>query len=109
MAPISEYTDKSKVDRSKSLFKTGEIKLLLYSERYHFFRRTKTRDIKHAVFYSLPSVSNFYPEILNNISGDGNCTVLYSNYDKHVLERIVGSNRAKKMINGSKSAYMFSN
>lgn len=117
---ISEYTSQSKVDRARSDFVKGEIKLMVYSERYHFFRRTKLRGVKHVVFYSPLTYSKFYSELVNMIGNGGSgsgqqdelqdvsCTCLFSLFDRGTLEGIVGSSRMNRMITGSKEAYMFS-
>ncbi len=110
---ISEYTSRSKVDRLRNQFVEGEVKFLLYSERYHFFRRTRMKGIKHIVFYGPPTFSKFYGELVNFLAdasrdGDVSCQVLFSAYDRLALERVVGSERLVKMMSGSKEAYMFS-
>jgi U3 small nucleolar RNA-associated protein 25 len=109
-AAISEYSSQSRVDKSRQGFITGEIKFLLLTERYHFFRRTKLKGIKHVVFYGTPLYSQFYSEIVNLISNDDDCScwVLFDAFEKLALERIVGSDRMKRMVNGTKDAYMFS-
>ncbi|KAI8909574.1 hypothetical protein EDD86DRAFT_205755 [Gorgonomyces haynaldii] len=107
-AAISEYSTRSQVDRSRHYFKQGETKLMLYSERAHFFRRYKIPSTVHLVFYQPPTFP-FYSEFVNLIENtqDGFVQCLYSQYDKLALERIVGSTRCSKMITNQKDAYMF--
>lgn len=111
LAPISEYTSRSKVDRYRNEFKSGEVKFMLYSERYHFFRRTKMKGYKHIVFYALPVFPSFYSDLVNGMKGDENtdctCTSLFSAFDRLSLERIVGSARMSKMVKSDKDAFMF--
>ncbi|KAI8893207.1 hypothetical protein BC833DRAFT_653103 [Globomyces pollinis-pini] len=108
---ISEYSSKSKVDVSRNEFISGDIKFLLYSERYHFFRRNKLKGAKHILFYG-PPVFPYYAEFVNKLGADGltdaTCSLMFDQYDRLGLERIVGSERCDRMIKGSKEAYMFS-
>lgn len=115
---ISEYTKDRKLARARDLFYHSENHFLLYSERFHFFRRIRLRGIRHIIFYQPPTFANFYSELLNFMqdayqnleSGDkGNMTVtvLYSKYDAPQLASIVGSTRASKMIVSDKNVHMF--
>lgn len=113
-----------KVQRYRSLFADGRVEIMLYTERLHFFRRLKLRAVQHVLFYSPPHYAQFYPELLNLLEGtDVNCVVQFGKYvfsddsckhsfmrcriDALELERIVGTSRAQKMLQGDKQTYLF--
>lgn len=108
---ISEYTKSGKVARARDLFYHGECQILLYSERYHFYNRTRIRGIENIVFYQLPTFAGFYSEICNSIldndSYTRNITALYSQFDACMLTSIVGTQRAKYMLSSDQKIHMF--
>jgi len=108
---ISEYTKPGKVARARDLFYHGECQILLYSERYHFYNRTKIRGIENIIFYQLPTIAGFYSELCNSIIDNDGCTrnitALYSHYDACVLTSIVGTQRAKYMLTSEQKIHMF--
>lgn len=112
-AAISEYTSQPSVDRARSAFKDGQdAAFLLYTERYHFYRRTRIKGIRNIVFYGPPVHADFYAEIVNLVQGEEggecSCWLLFDDFDRLPLERIVGTARMRRMVGGSKEAYMFS-
>ncbi|KAL2612430.1 hypothetical protein R1flu_024122 [Riccia fluitans] len=108
-ALLGEYTKQSDISRARSWFFHGERKILLYTERAHFFHRYKIRGIKDIIFYSLPEHANYYVELLNMLDGNEapSCTVIFSRFDNLQLERIVGTARAKKMLSSPNRLFMF--
>ncbi|KAL3683520.1 hypothetical protein R1sor_001542 [Riccia sorocarpa] len=109
-ALLGEYTKQSDISRARSWFYHGERKILLYTERAHFFHRYKIRGIKDIIFYSLPEHANYYVELLNMLDGNEaapSCTVIFSRFDNMQLERIVGTTRAKKMLSSPNRLFMF--
>lgn len=38
---------------------------MLYTERFHFYRRYRVRGIRHILFYAPPATAEFYAEMLN--------------------------------------------
>ncbi|XP_022164536.1 digestive organ expansion factor homolog [Myzus persicae] len=108
---ISEYTKPGKVARARDLFYHGECQILLYSERFHFYNRTKIRGIQNIIFYQLPTIAGFYSELCNSIIDNDGCTrnitALYSHYDACVLTSIVGTQRAKYMLTSEQKIHMF--
>eukprot|EP00124_Ichthyophonus_hoferi_P000693 Ihof_evm22s27 gene=Ihof_evmTU22s27 len=87
---ICEYTKDKDISRSRSLMYHGRRDFLLFTERFHFFRRYRLRGIHHIYFYELPVYPQFYPELLDFMESrpDITCTALYSKYDALRLERI---------------------
>ncbi|XP_064403011.1 U3 small nucleolar RNA-associated protein 25 homolog isoform X2 [Halichondria panicea] len=108
---LSEYTKTSQVSRCRTEFYHKQKHFLLYTERLHFFRRYHLRGIHHLIFYSLPLYAEFYPELVNMLEEAGQmggvtCTVLYSRYELHMLSRIVGNVRARKMLESNDNVHM---
>ncbi len=94
---------------------------MLYTGRAHFFLRHKIKGARHVIFFGLPEYAEFYPDIVNMLN-DGlseweeegltrmplSSLSLYTKYDAHQLERIVGAGNTEKMIKGEKSSFLFS-
>ncbi|KAF4381250.1 hypothetical protein G4B88_009578 [Cannabis sativa] len=101
---LSEYTKQSDISRARVWFFEGKRKIMLYTERMHFYHRYKIRGIKNLMFYSLPERKEFYPEIVNMVEGSDNLTstTLFSRFDQLRLERIVGTSNAKRMVKSEK-------
>ncbi|KAL1922449.1 uncharacterized protein VTP21DRAFT_9988 [Calcarisporiella thermophila] len=111
-AAICEYSSNSDVSRARSRFFHGQKSFLLYTERFHFFRRYNIRGVHHVVFYALPEHPQFYSEIVNFVTLNPSeesftCSALFSKYDMLRLERVVGTQRARRMCAG-KNVFMFS-
>ncbi|XVE98813.1 hypothetical protein REPUB_Repub03eG0141100 [Reevesia pubescens] len=106
---LGDYTDQRDISRARVWFFEGKRKIMLYTERIHFYRRYKVRGIRNLIIYSLPERKEFYPEIVNMLEGSDDlaCTVLFSLFDKLRLERIVGSAPAKRMIKSEKGVFVF--
>ncbi|XP_051149332.1 protein NUCLEOLAR FACTOR 1 [Andrographis paniculata] len=106
---FGEYIQRNDISRVRGEFFRGEKKIILYTERAHFYYRYKIRGVKNLIFYSLPERKEFYPEIVNLLeeSDSMNCRVLFSRLDHLRLERIVGSAAAKRMIDSDKGVFVF--
>ncbi|KAL2503275.1 Digestive organ expansion factor [Forsythia ovata] len=106
---FGEYIKQRDISRVRGQFFRGEKKIVLYTERAHFYYRYKIRGVQNLIIYSLPERKEFYPEIVNLLedSDNMNCTVLFSRLDYFRLERIVGSAAAKRMVNSEKSVFVF--
>ncbi|PON66128.1 Digestive organ expansion factor, predicted [Parasponia andersonii] len=106
---LSEYTKQSDISRARVWFFEGKRKIMLYTERMHFYQRYKIRGIKQLYFYSLPERKEFYSEIVNMFEGSDNArsTTLFSRFDQLRLERIVGTTDSKKMVESEKDAFVF--
>lgn len=108
-AQICEYTEDRKVARARDMFFHSDAHFLLYTERWHFWRRTRVKGIRHLIFYQLPTYPHFYSEMCNLMdrlyqnprSGtefNMSITVIYNKFDAISLAQIVGQSRASEMI-----------
>ncbi|XP_017245108.2 protein NUCLEOLAR FACTOR 1 [Daucus carota subsp. sativus] len=106
---LGEYTKQSDISRARAWFFQEKRKIMLYTERAHFYHRYKIRGIQNLIIYSLPERKEFYPEIVNMLQGSENMTttVLLSCFDMLRLERIVGRGPAKRMATSDKDVFIF--
>ncbi|XP_055822545.1 protein NUCLEOLAR FACTOR 1 isoform X1 [Solanum dulcamara] len=103
---LGEYTEQSDISRARGWFFDGKKKIMLYTERAHFYHRYKIRGIQNLIIYSLPERKEFYPEVVNMLQGSA-CTVLFSRFDQLRLERIVGTAASKRMVTSDKGVFVF--
>ncbi|KAL7750765.1 rRNA-binding ribosome biosynthesis protein utp25 [Sorochytrium milnesiophthora] len=112
---ICEYSSAPDVARARTLFHQSRCQILLYTERFHFFRRHKLKGVKHVIFYGLPENALHYAEMINCVLLPGlenlahlesTSLALFTRWDALKLERIVGTGRVKKMMEG-KGVYKF--
>ncbi|KAG5177223.1 digestive organ expansion factor, partial [Tribonema minus] len=109
---VCEYSRPSEIARSRAWFFQGRKPLLVYTGRAHYFNRFRVRGIRHLVLYGLPVQPQFYPELVNLIDeGDGDappsCLALFTPLEKLALQRVVGAERAKRMLSGEKQTFLF--
>ncbi|XP_061600016.1 U3 small nucleolar RNA-associated protein 25 homolog [Cololabis saira] len=111
---ICEYSSKSEVSRGRHFFQKGEKRFMLFTERFHFYKRYTIKGIQNLIFYGLPSFPHFYSEVCNMLAAGGQaeeaswtCTALYSRYDAHKLAAITGAQRAGQMLHSNKSVHLF--
>ncbi|XKL67969.1 hypothetical protein PGB90_003460 [Kerria lacca] len=117
-AQICEYSKDRKVAQARDIFFHNEVNYMLYSERFHFYRRRKIRGIRHLIFYQLPTFPHFYSEMCNlmqeanqnpKLSDNSSISVsvIYSKYDAPQLAAIVSTNRAARMLASDQEIHMF--
>uniref|UniRef100_A0A8C6V9L5 U3 small nucleolar RNA-associated protein 25 homolog n=1 Tax=Neogobius melanostomus TaxID=47308 RepID=A0A8C6V9L5_9GOBI len=111
---ICEYSSKSEVSRARHFFQKGEKQFLLFTERFHYYKRYTIKGIQNLIFFGLPSYSHFYSEVCNMLAEGGQgeqatwtCTALYSRYDAHKLAAITGAQRAGQMLHSNKTIHLF--
>ncbi|MED6269921.1 hypothetical protein CHARACLAT_004449 [Characodon lateralis] len=111
---VCEYSTKSEVSRARHFFQTGEKQFLLFTERFHFYKRYTIKGMKNLIFYGLPTFPHFYSEVCNMLAAGGQgeeaswtCTALYSRYDAHKLAAITGAQRAGQMLRSNKNVHLF--
>lgn len=111
---ICEYTKKSAISRARHFFLQGEKQFLLFTERFHFYKRYTIKGIRNLIFYELPTYPHFYSEVCNMLrattrgeEATWTCTVLYSKYDAQRLAAVVGVERAAQMLQSKKNVHLF--
>ncbi|KAG7338122.1 UTP25, U3 small nucleolar RNA-associated SSU processome protein 25 [Nitzschia inconspicua] len=128
---VTEYSRTSEIGRGRARFLQGRKPILLYTGRAHYFHRHAIKGIKHLVFLGLPEHASFYAEYVNLIGTLGasstnkkvmddddddmdmtdhsatSCVVLFTKYEAHALERVVGSKNCSQMLSSSKRTFMF--
>ena len=108
--PNCEYTPPSDVGRGRAAFFDGRARVMLYSERAHYYRRHTLRGIKRITFYGPPENPGFYSELVNLVEADGpsaDVCCLFTRWDAPALERIVGTERCRKMLASDRPAFVF--
>ncbi|XP_070834742.1 U3 small nucleolar RNA-associated protein 25 homolog [Chaetodon trifascialis] len=113
-ASLCEYSSKSEVSRARHFFQKGDKQFVLFTERFHFYKRYTIKGIQNLIFYGLPSFPHFYSEVCNMLAAGGQgeeaswtCTALYSRYDAHKLAAITGAQRAGQMLHSNKTVHLF--
>ncbi|CCH59423.1 hypothetical protein TBLA_0B05970 [Henningerozyma blattae CBS 6284] len=114
---INEYSDQKQVNSNRALFQQRRVKVLLYTERLHHFRRYEIKGVKNIVFYKAPTNPEFYNEVVRYIGKNAftgntdinisNVRTIYSKLDGLALERIMGTKRAAVLTHGQNETYEF--
>lgn len=115
---ICEYTKDAKIARARDMFYHSAAHFLLYSERAHFFKRTKVKGIRHIIMYAPPNYPHLYSELLNFMEDsnqnprDGlntsmSATILYTKYDMLQVSYVLGTDSAGNMLKSGKTEHMF--
>jgi U3 small nucleolar RNA-associated protein 25 len=131
---VSEYSRTTEIGRGRARFLQGRKPLMLYTGRSHFFHRHAMKGVKNLIFLGLPEHPEFFSDYVNLITAvsgnnndddrmlldDGNnnnnnnnhnkdtsCIALFTKYEAHALERVVGSNNCNRMMRSNNTAFMF--
>ncbi|KAK6351702.1 rRNA-binding ribosome biosynthesis protein utp25 [Orbilia javanica] len=98
---INEYTSASDVARSRAHFSSGRYKILIYTERAHYFRRYNLKGVRNVFLYNMPGNPIFYGEVVGflreSISNgrsqleESKVRALFTRWDALKVERVVGS------------------
>lgn len=117
-----EYTTPKQISRARTTFFHGRCHVMLFTERFHFYHQYQMRGIHQIIFYGLPAMGEFYPEMLNmfedpknnaqdgSVSDEGKSSIaLFTRLDTLRLQRIVGQKRAERMCqsNSKKATFLF--
>lgn len=109
---VCEYSRTTETARARARFFQGLKPLLVYTGRAHFFNRYRLRGMRHLVIYGVPTHPEIYPELVNLLEegsseGSVSCLTLFTPFEKMALSRVVGTERAERMIGGSKHTFLF--
>lgn len=116
-----EYTTNKQVSRARTSFFHGKAHVLLVTERFHFYHQYVLRGVHQLIWYGLPQMGDFYPEMLNMLassSSDGSdvsddvsksSVALFTRLDLFRMQRIVGNKRAERMCQpkATKPTFLF--
>ncbi|KAK7071363.1 hypothetical protein SK128_001398 [Halocaridina rubra] len=118
---INEYLsgETAKLAKRRSDFFDGKKQFMLYTERFHFYRRYRIKGVRHVIFYELPTYPHFFSEVCNLMVtgnqnrrtqkrhiGNSTATVLYQQSDITKLIGILGSHRAGAIIKAQKKVHV---
>eukprot|EP01095_Lingulamoeba_sp_RSL-Kostka_P014382 TRINITY_DN6253_c0_g1_i2.p1 TRINITY_DN6253_c0_g1~~TRINITY_DN6253_c0_g1_i2.p1 ORF type:complete len:151 (-),score=27.90 TRINITY_DN6253_c0_g1_i2:94-546(-) len=106
---LSDYTTAMDISRARSWFYHKEKQILLVTERFHFYHRYFIKGIHNIVFYQLPFFPDYYSEFCNMVSNSEFATsiVLYSVFDKLLLQNVLGQKRASILLKSLKATHLF--
>lgn len=124
-----EYTTNAQLSRARTSFFHGKAHVMLATERFHFYHQYHLRGIHQLIWYGLPVMGEFYPEMLNMLGdsasgGDAqseeealraggmetkSSIALFTRLDLLRLQRIVGDARAQRMCHprAKKATFLF--
>jgi len=120
-----EYTTSKQVSRARTTFFHGHCHVMLYTERFHFYHQYQFRGVRQLIWYGLPVMGDFYPEMMNMLpssdaaahTGDGfadstdgkSSIALFTRLDLLRMQRIVGNKRAERMCQpkAAKPTFLF--
>ncbi len=99
------------VARARDLFFHGKKRLLLLTERFHFFRRYRLRGIDSIVFYQLPLNPAFYAQLINMADEDEKkarvmSRLMHCKFDRLRLINVFGRERALEIHNSKRDCHM---
>lgn len=118
---VHEYSRVSEVTRSRARFLQGRKPIMLFTGRCNFFHRHAIKGIRHLIFLGLPEHPQFYADQVNLINTStkptddidlatalpSSCIALFTKFEGHALERVVGSANCSRMLKSEKATYMF--
>lgn len=113
---LCEYTKEGKIAEARAQIFHESRRIMLYTERFHFYRRFQIKGVRHVLFYQLPTIPTFYPQICNlamstlqgrKFRGDDSSfsvSTIFCKYDGHRLAGVLGTDKAalisrKKVFN----------
>lgn len=104
---LSEYSSNKTITNTRRQFAEGNVKLLLTTERFFFFKRYNLKDVSHVVFYEPPLYPECYTHYVNMLTlPDSSSNLLYNKYDYERLERIVGEKQLKTILISQQKTHM---
>mmetsp|Transcript_43911 Transcript_43911/g.103878 ORF Transcript_43911/g.103878 Transcript_43911/m.103878 type:complete len:660 (+) Transcript_43911:31-2010(+) len=95
-----EYSKPRDLSDARKKFNSAQKRLILVTERFLWYHRHKFKGADYVLFYGTPETPQIYEEILSNVRMPSQCNsmCLFTKFDGFALERIVGHERACKML-----------
>lgn len=106
---LCEYTKEGKIAEARAQLFHESRRIMLYTERFHFYRRFHIKGVRHVLFYQLPTFPSFYPQICNlamstsqgrKFQGDDSSfsvSTIFCKYDGHRLAGLLGTEKAAQV------------
>jgi U3 small nucleolar RNA-associated protein 25 len=118
---VTEYSRTSEVTRGRARFFQGRKPIMLFTGRCNFFLRHAIKGVQNLIFLGLPEHPECYAEQVNRINSTtasdemdvdaaistSSCLALFTRFEAHALERIVGTSNGSRMLGNQKSTFMF--
>eukprot|EP00934_Nitzschia_sp_Nitz4_P000932 Nitzschia sp. Nitz4//scaffold89_size161592//108098//110593//NITZ4_002388-RA/size161592-snap-gene-0.177-mRNA-1//-1//CDS//3329559646//932//frame0 len=121
---VHEYSRITEVSRGRARFLQGRKPIMLYTGRCNFFHRHMIKGARHLIFLGLPEHPEFYADQVNFIETesqrngddadmahsdfvDKSCLALFTKFEGHALERIVGSSNCTRMLKSTNNTFAF--
>ncbi|KAI3420831.1 hypothetical protein GPALN_014450 [Globodera pallida] len=99
---LHEYAPAGKVAKARNVFARGDRRLMLMTERFHYFFRYNVKGVNAIMFYQPPQNAHFYPELMQMASSKNGarlpCWMLFSKFDCLRLQDIFGPAATKILL-----------
>lgn len=95
-----EHSSNRMLTTSRQMFRNGDVKLLLTTERFLFYRRYYLRGADHVVFFGPPEYPELYAHCLKMVNSPATAisVVYFTRFHGLQCERLVGTPQAKKLV-----------
>jgi len=106
-----EYSKKRDLVRARARFSHAESRVLLVTERFLWYRRCNLKGADYVLFFGPPETPTIYEHVLGGVRTPSMCNsmCLFTKHDGFALERIVGHERACRMLTSPPfKAFVFS-
>ncbi|CAG0893063.1 unnamed protein product [Cyprideis torosa] len=117
LGTVSEYSSENHVSKARNLFFHGKKKLLLYTERCHFYHRYVIKGVQRVIFYTPPMFPHLFTEICNlcttalqntkSSKTNPSITVYFTKFDALRLAGIVGKEKTASLLASDRSSVSF--
>lgn len=112
VAVLCEHSTQKEQRQALGQFTDQERCLLLFTERFYYFRRYFVKQADAVFFYSPPLVDFFYSDVVSRLNVDSphaQAHTLFCKYDLHELSRVVSGEKAQQMLTRPADSYMIVN
>merc|ERR1711972_1203840 len=98
-----EYSSNQDLSRARFRFFHGQRRVLLVTERFLWYRRYRLKGADYVLFYGPPETPEIYEDVLAGVRTPSQCNsmCLFTRHDGFALQRIVGHERARRMLESS--------
>ncbi|KAL3084906.1 hypothetical protein niasHT_035794 [Heterodera trifolii] len=110
---LHEYAQTGKVAKARNLFARGERRMMLMTERFHYYFRYPIKGVNAIMFYQAPQNAHFYNELMQmgarNLQKSASdhhrlpCWLLFSKFDCLRLQNIFGTEATQILLDQKQS------